>query len=139
MIRKINKQDIDVVNELGKKYDDKFSNHYNLIDYIDDPVYENYVFEDSNIIKGFILATRMYETVEILLVYVDEPYRKFGIATALINNLSTLSGVTNVLLEVSKENLPAYYLYKKLGFDEVSIRKGYYSGVDAYVMKKVIE
>lgn len=139
MIRKIKREDISLVNELGKKYDNNFLNHYNLLNYLSDNIYEIFVYIDSNIIKGFIISTKMFETVEILFIFVDEPYRKFGIATALINKVSTLNGTKNVFLEVSKLNLPAYYLYKKVGFELISIRKGYYSGVDAYVMKKVIE
>ena len=138
MIRKINKNDIDEVYNLGILYDSKFRNHYSLEDYINNPIYIINVFEDDNSIKGFIICTKMFDTVEILLIYVAEEYRKLGIGTALINNLSTEKGITNVMLEVSKENLPAYYLYKKLGFEVISTRKGYYNGIDAYVMKKVL-
>ena len=138
MIRKINKEDINQIYDLGLTYDNKFKQHYCLEDYINNPIYVINVYEDNNSIKGFIISTKMFETVEILLVLVNDSYRKLGIGTALINSLSTLNGIKEIVLEVSKENLPAYYLYKKLGFTEISVRKGYYNGVDAYVMKKVI-
>lgn len=139
MIRRIINNDIDEVNLLGLEYDDKFTNHYHLKDYLSDPLYVINVYEEDHIIKGFIISNKLYENVEILLVYVAPLYRKSGIATKLINNLSTLDGVQNILLEVSKENNPAYNLYLKLGFNKLSTRKGYYNGVDAIVMKKVIE
>lgn len=138
MIRKIINSDINIINDIGLNYDKSFLQHYDLKAYLDDPVYVINIYEDNNIVKGFIIATKLYENVEILLVYVDEKYRNSGIATELINNLSTLNS-ENILLEVSKDNIPAISLYNKLGFSEFNIRKGYYNGVDAILMKKVIK
>ena len=44
--------------------------------------------------------------------------------------------VENVTLEVRKNNLNAIHLYKKYGFEEIGIRKGYYQGIDGILMKK---
>ena len=41
-----------------------------------------------------------------------------------------------ITLEVSKENERALALYKKYGFKEVALRKGYYDGVDGILMEK---
>ena len=38
-------------------------------------------------------------------------------------------------LEVRVDNLIAISLYEKFGFEKVSIRKGYYDGVDGLLMK----
>jgi len=43
--------------------------------------------------------------------------------------------VAVVTLEVRIDNLPAIRLYEKFGFEQVSIRKGYYDGVDGLLMK----
>ena len=40
-----------------------------------------------------------------------------------------------MMLEVRKSNIPAQKLYKKFGFNEISIRKGYYNGEDAVIME----
>ena len=42
----------------------------------------------------------------------------------------------SITLEVNSTNVPALELYNKLGFEKVAIRKGYYNGVDAYLMRK---
>ena len=43
----------------------------------------------------------------------------------------------NVFLEVKRTNLPAINLYHKFGFEEIDIRKMYYSdGQDAVVMSR---
>ncbi len=46
------------------------------------------------------------------------------------------SGRGAAILEVSRNNLPAMALYRKLGFKESGIRRGYYpDGSDAYTMR----
>ena len=135
MNRDITLNDIDRIYELGLLYDPNFKNKYDLSAYIENNIYIIKCYEEDSIIKGFIIATNISDNIEIYLVYVDEDYRQKGIATNLINSLNGDS----ILLEVSKDNIPAYNLYKKLGFVEINVRKGYYNGTDAIVMKKVIE
>lgn len=137
MIQKINLMDLDIIYNMGSLYDEDFRKKYNLDSYINNDIYIMNCYKENELIKGFIIANRLYENNEILLVYVDEKYRKKGIASKLINSLDNKKG-NNILLEVSVENKPAIYLYKKLGFDTIDIRKKYYNGVDAYIMKKVI-
>ena len=49
------------------------------------------------------------------------------------------SGIFEINLEVRVSNTPARQLYKKMGFCEIGIRKGYYDGKeDGVFMKKVI-
>ena len=43
--------------------------------------------------------------------------------------------VTEITLEVRVDNLVAIRLYEKFGFEQVSIRKGYYDGIDGILMK----
>lgn len=136
MIRKIKKEDISTIYTLGQKYKDNFRLTYNLESYIDNNIYIMLCEEENNVIKGFIIATIIDDTVEILLVYVDTLYRRQNIATNLLNNVNKMG--KDSFLEVSTENNSAYNLYIKNGYKEVSRRKGYYNGVDAIVMKKVI-
>jgi ribosomal-protein-alanine N-acetyltransferase len=66
-----------------------------------------------------------------------------GTGTALLMALvdeAGKRGYQEVLLEVRKDNPRARRLYRRHGFAEVGIRRGYYqpSGVDAVVMRKVL-
>ena len=45
---------------------------------------------------------------------------------------------SNITLEVKRCNLGAIGLYKKYGFSEVAIRKGYYDGVDGLLMELIL-
>ena len=137
MIRRINKSDIPFINEIVKDYDKDFMHHYTLDMYLDSDVYLMYLYEEDNIIKGFIICNHLYEKMEILLLFVKDEFRNQGIGKQLVEYLYSLSEI--IVLEVSVENYPALHLYEKLGFKEVGRRSKYYKGIDALIMEKVIK
>lgn len=64
-----------------------------------------------------------------------------GIGSALLTALieeAARRGCTELFLEVRTDNLRAQRLYRRHGFAEIGIRKGYYqpSGADALVMRR---
>ena len=65
-------------------------------------------------------------------------YHRKGIGFALIReatNAMTSYNAKECYLEVRESNLPAVYLYKKLGFETARTLRNYYAdGEDAYVM-----
>ena len=90
---------------------------------------------------GFICCEHLIDEMSLLDVAVDEKMRNRGIAERLITLISDLCNYLDVLvlmLEVRESNIPAQNLYKKLGFKNEGIRKGYYSRPkeDAYIMTK---
>lgn len=71
-------------------------------------------------------------------IAVHPSYRKKGVGllvtTALLDYCKNNS-ISSITLEVRASNMPAINLYKKLGFKEEGIRKGFYSdGEDALIM-----
>ena len=73
-------------------------------------------------------------------------YRRWGegIGGALLDGLLTEAarrGCTEVFLEVRVDNDRAQRLYRRRGFTEIGIRRGYYqpSGTDALVMRRISE
>lgn len=139
MIRFINLNDIDFLNSWLKDFDSNFSNHYDLKYYLNNKdIYVCLGYELNKKIVGFILAMKLFDESEILILYVDKLFRKKGIAKKLINYLISPINSKSILLEVSNENLPALNLYEKFGFKIINIRKKYYQDSDAYVMRKVI-
>ena len=48
-------------------------------------------------------------------------------------------GCERMMLEVRASNIGARKLYKKYGFNEISVRKGYYNGEDAIIMEVAIK
>ncbi len=67
---------------------------------------------------------------EILNIAVHPDYRRRGYGRAVVRALlaeAEKRGITKIFLEVRASNLPAIALYSSEGFEEVGIRKGFYS------------
>lgn len=83
----------------------------------------------------------IYETAELIRIAVNPRYRRKGIADMIMKELFSHSescGCERMMLEVRKSNAPAIGLYEKHGFNEISVRRGYYDGEDAVIMEAAI-
>ncbi|MGW5875482.1 ribosomal protein S18-alanine N-acetyltransferase [Nocardiopsis terrae] len=73
---------------------------------------------------------------------VAEPAWGRGIGRALLTELLAAAGergVTHMFLEVRSDNPRAQDLYTRFGFEAIGVRRGYYKGADAIVMRRVTE
>jgi ribosomal-protein-alanine N-acetyltransferase len=71
---------------------------------------------------------------------VAEPAWGHGIGRALLTELldqAAQRGITHMFLEVRDDNPRARDLYTRFGFRQVGVRRGYYKGADAIVMRRV--
>jgi ribosomal protein S18 acetylase RimI-like enzyme len=77
------------------------------------------------------------EEAELLNLAVDPAFRRRGVGKALLNYLEHVARGT-IFLEVAENNSGALALYRNAGWEEVSIRKGYYDRgkINGVVMKK---
>lgn len=109
-----------------------------LSDYqITDNAFNNVIiYKEDNKILGYLDYSIMYERAEINYIFVIEEYRSKGIASKLLDYLFNNNDFKEISLEVNINNTNAIKLYTKYGFKEVSIRKGYYNGVDGILMLK---
>lgn len=141
MIREASVFDIPRINELGELLHHNFSNVYKINEMLEDGISKVIVYEKDDKIVGFIIATDLKETCDILSVVVDSAYRKQMIASNLIAYLiSDLSeNLKLITLEVATKNIAAVKLYEKFGFEIISIRKQYYKDDDAYLMARKSE
>ena len=90
-------------------------------------------------IVGYIEYNDIYDSVDIVNIYVLEDYRGKGIGKSLMEKLISLSlGKKNITLEVSVLNDVAISLYESLGFKKVAIRRGYYKGIDGILMELML-
>lgn len=142
MIREPDILDIPRINELGSLLEENFTKVYSINEMLEDQVSKVYVYETDDKIVGFIIATDLTETCDILSLIVDPEYRNRKIATNLIDYLiSELDeNLKLITLEVRANNTAAIHLYDKFGFEVVNVRKKYYSnGDDAYLMARESE
>jgi ribosomal-protein-alanine N-acetyltransferase len=80
----------------------------------------------------------------VVSIAVREPYRRRGIATAVLNtamsNGREFHDASECFLEVRISNEPALELYENLGFSKVKRNYGYYmDGEDAWTMARLID
>ena len=94
---------------------------------------------DTKNILGYIATRFMYDEAHITSIAVRKSFRGMGLGELLlmsaVSDAMTRSYKTTTL-EVRVSNRTAQSLYKKYGFNEVGIRKRYYSdnNEDAYIM-----
>ena len=91
------------------------------------------VAKEEDKVVAYIGMWFVMDECHIMNLAVLPEHRRKGIATSLINEMFRLCKEHEthyVMLEVRKENTSARNLYKKFGFTEEVIRKGYYKNPD---------
>lgn len=136
MIRSANIYDKNDINRLGLLLNPKYDLLFDLSEILNEEYSRIYVYEEDKKIVGFIHATVLYETIDIVNIVVDPKYRRKKIASNLFDYLlsEAPSSISLITLEVNEENKEAISFYKKFGFDIINRRKKYYGKNDAYLM-----
>ena len=129
MIEVVNNKSLEYIQGILLK---EFNVKYSKNDYS-----KEYVYILNNEILGFIIYEYIYDRIELDYIYVDKEKRGIGIANILMNQMigcAKENNIKNSTVEVNKNNFSAISLYKKYGFIDVAVRKGYYNGEDALLM-----
>jgi ribosomal-protein-alanine N-acetyltransferase len=87
---------------------------------------------------GFVLARVAGDEAEILTLAVAPQARGRGLGRALLQAVISRAaeqGAASLFLEVGADNPAALALYAGLGFTRVGMRKAYYNGGDALVLR----
>jgi ribosomal-protein-alanine N-acetyltransferase len=87
---------------------------------------------------GFVVARTAAGEAEILTLAVAPPARGKGLGRALLTAAiaeAKKMGAEAMFLEVASDNVAALALYAGLGFAKVGMRKGYYRGRDAALLR----
>lgn len=100
------------------------------------------VAEINHKIIGFIVGIPMNNNLKVLMISVNQQYRKQKIGTSLIKQITEKAKIQNIKkidLEVKTDNRTAIQFYKKQGFKVTNIIKEFYQNKeDAYSMEKEI-
>jgi len=104
----------------------------------------NFVLEKDHQIIGYVGIWIMYEQAQITTIGIDENYQGQGLGLYLLESMIDFvkeQGCETLSLEVRVSNDKAIGLYKKVGFEQVALRKDYYQDnhEDAYLMIKNLE
>lgn len=138
IVREMTYNDIASVADVDKK---AFPDAWKTESFVDElkKDYSHYfVAETDGEILGYAGIWCIYETAELIRIATTPAFRKKGVAKELMQAILDCAKTCEcerMMLEVRRSNTPAQELYKKFGFGETSVRKGYYSGEDAVIME----
>ena len=79
---------------------------------------------------GYLIAMLAGDTADILNIGIDPDFKRQGYSTGLLNHLIKelrKRNIGEILLEVRAGNKSAIQFYKRQGFEEISVRKNYYT------------
>lgn len=114
-------------------------NELNSFDIKYNNVFTKYIaYYIDNLVVGYLVYEKLYDRVEIDYIYVLENFRNKKIGSLMIEyliNLCKENNIYNITLEVNINNINAIKLYEKYNFKTISIRKGYYKGIDGLLME----
>lgn len=139
MIRKLDNKDVNRIMEIWlestikahsfieKEY---WQSNYNTVKDVYIPIAETYVYEENDVIKGFI---SIIDKEFIGALFVDNDYQGLGVGSKLINFV--LNKHDTLSLAVYKENLKSVRFYKKMGFEILSEEINEDSKHPEYIMK----
>ena len=107
--------------------------------------YECWMMRKSDKVIAYGIMAIAIEESHLLNLCVDSDFRRQGYACYMVRFLSDISIVRNakrMLLEVRVNNYQAFNLYRKLGFQQIGLRKNYYPAEtdreDARVLAKLL-
>ena len=100
----------------------------------------NIIAEIDGKIIGYFFSHFFGNEAHILNLVIDIPFQHKGNGKIFLNKIiNQYLKDANVFLEVKRTNFPAINLYLSFGFQEINIRKQYYSdGEDAIEMVKKV-
>jgi ribosomal protein S18 acetylase RimI-like enzyme len=89
------------------------------------------VVDNGERLSAFAIMEYQEECGHLLLLAVDAIDRQRGVATALMRwheQVALTAGISTIFLEARTRNTAARAFYKKLGYSEVRVDKGFYRG-----------
>lgn len=137
MIIECNKNHVDELNQILKHFQVQITDQI----FTSDPFSFYYIYEVGNEVIGMISYAIMYERAELNYIYVKPAYRSTQVGSLLMEDMIKRCAdkkAQSITLEVRSGNTAAINLYKKYGFEEISIRKNYYQNEDGILMEKVL-
>jgi len=95
--------------------------------------YRCHVFELAGEIIGYAVLMLVLDEAHVLNISIAKPYQGQGWGRGLLNEMAAIARKNKsqtMFLEVRSSNKVAIGLYESMGFNEFSVRKGYYPAVN---------
>jgi [ribosomal protein S18]-alanine N-acetyltransferase len=91
--------------------------------------YSGWVMEQDGEMIGYSLLMIVMDEAHLLNLSVAKPMQKQGLGRFLLEHMCETAKnhkATNLFLEVRPSNISAIHLYENMGFNEMTVRRGYY-------------
>jgi ribosomal-protein-alanine N-acetyltransferase len=142
-IRKMGHRDVDQILEIEKLCFPVPWSRESFLSELRNPLAHYLVAQEGFVLQGYAGIWLIFDEGHITNVAVHPRARGKRIGELLLTNTLALvkaSGVVSVTLEVRPSNDAALALYRRMGFKEAGLRRGYYSdnGEDALIMARDI-
>ncbi|PHH99826.1 ribosomal protein S18-alanine N-acetyltransferase [Fusobacterium polymorphum] len=137
MIRKLTIDDVNYIEQIFNLEKEIFKNSAFNKSYMETLIKGDnsfiYTYITDNKVCGYLMVLDSIDVYEILAIATVKEYRNKGIAQELLDKIKT----KDIFLEVRESNQVAINFYKKNKFNQISIRKNYYSepNENAIIMK----
>lgn len=138
LITKIEFEDLDIIEECGRKCLPIYFKKSDLFFLISSDNYNLYKISDGNIIYGFIIIELQNNKNHIMSFGIDPLYRRNGFGKLLIDKVKEISKNKSITLNVQKNNEVAIAFYLKNNFKIKKELINYYDNLDckdAYKME----
>ena len=112
-----------------------------LSEELDNPLCVTVALTENGAVMGYALGRVAADEAELFRIGVMPDSRGRGAGMRLLMQLHELMktrGAAVCFLEVRSLNAPARALYRKAGYEEIAVRRGYYGDDDAVIMKAVL-
>ncbi len=100
------------------------------------------VYEAQQKLVGYAVLMTVVDEMHLLNISIDSEFQRQGQGAALLDemlNVARSLPMQRVLLEVRRSNVPALGLYRKAGFSELAVRRGYYAAANGWEDALVME
>ena len=134
--------DLESVSDSLEKDFDNFWNYNILKNELNNPSSFYLCCKQYSEVVGFAGVSIVLDTAELNNIVIKKSERGKGLSFLLLDSLIKFVKQHNckqINLEVASSNTVAISLYKKFGFKQVGLRKGYYNGVDALLFTLVCQ
>lgn len=140
IVRELTLSDIDEIVQIEETiYKDPWNKDAYVRD-LDNDIAYNYILEHDGVIIGYYGFWIMFDNIDITKVSIRKEFQGMGLSKILLQDFFQRIAnvdIKTITLEVRVSNKKAINLYKQFGFEQICIRKNYYSdSEDAYILQK---
>lgn len=139
MIEELTVNDRDIIKKVEEMFPSFFSKTSIINDFNQNAFTKYFIYIEKSNIISIVNYFDLIDRFELSYIEVKDNYRNKKIGSKMLEHLIEIGkdkNITNITLEVKIDNINALMLYKKYDFNIVAIRKGYYNGVDGYLMER---